>query len=362
MIEYLRYFMPGPVKAPIYLIQFVTSRCMGKCAHCFYWREINKPEKPLSPSETYRMASKMGPVLQWLVTGGEPYLRNDIDELIRAFYRANRPYNIAVATSGYFPERLINSTDNIFFDCAQSNFIFGLPVEGIAEENDRIRGVEGFFDRTVESIKALNDFKKSLRPSQRARLTVLVDITLSGLNNESAVETYRYVRDELKPDAVNVILARGETRDPEAAGPDVGVFAEINGMIESDLRSGKLRGYGGFTKLVNAKDTVLRETAEDTYREKGTYYPCAAGRLIGVVTPEGEVRGCELMPDSFGNLREKNYDIAKIWNSNGAKDFRKKILGMKCRCTHQCFMSPSIFFNPRGALRIMMELLKSAVG
>ncbi len=361
MIRYLKYYLPGPKKAPIYLIHFVTSKCTGKCLHCFYWREINRPENPLSPSEIGRIASGMGPLLQLLLTGGEPYLREDFDDVVRAYYEVRPPFNIAIATSGYFPDRTLRSAQALIEDCPQSNFIFGISIEGIGEENDRIRGVDGFFDRSTATVRALNELKQSLPRSRKNKLTVLVDITLSSLNQETVEETYDYLRDELKPDVVNVILLRGEVRNPEkAAGPDVEIYRSINRRLDDDLRKGVWRGYGGFTRLVNAKDAVLRRVTAGAYEEKGRYYPCAAGRLVGVLMPEGEVRACELLPDTFGNLRDADYDIVKLWTSQAAREFRERILAQRCRCPHQCFLSTTIFFNPVGLAEVGFEFLQSA--
>ena len=60
-----------------------------------------------------------------------------------------KPYNIAIATSGYFPDKTVKSAENLLFTCNESNFIFGLPIEGIGKINDEIRGVEGFFNKTT---------------------------------------------------------------------------------------------------------------------------------------------------------------------------------------------------------------------
>jgi len=361
MIQYLKYLLPGSKRAPIYLIHFVTSKCMGRCLHCFYWREINRPENVLSPSEVYRVACGLGPLLQLLLTGGEPYLREDFDDVVRAYYRARPPYNIAIATSGYFPDRTLDSAKALLEDCPQSNFIFGAPIEGIGEENDHIRGVEGFFEKTTETVRALKELKRSLPKSMGDRLTILVDITLSRLNQDGVEETYRYLRDELKPDVVNVVLVRGEARDEACAGPDVDIYRRINRKLDDDLRKGMWQGYGGYPRLVNAKDKVLRKVAADTCEGKGRYYPCAAGRLAGVIMPEGELKPCELLADAFGNLRDVDYNIELLWRSGAARDFRRRILAEKCRCTHQCFLSTSIFFNPVGLGEVSVELFRSAV-
>lgn len=174
MIRYARYFLPGVPKSPIYLINFVTSRCMGRCLHCFYWKEINRPEKPLSPEETYRYASSMGDVLQVIFTGGEPYLRADFDEVVLAFYKARRPYNLGIATSGFYPDRVVRSAENLVHSCPKSNVVFGLPIEGVGKLNDEVRGVPRIFRQNHRNPQGTQSSKKlpgafSSSPPENAR-------------------------------------------------------------------------------------------------------------------------------------------------------------------------------------------------
>ena len=358
MIGYAKYLLPISTRSPIYLIHFVTSKCMGRCLHCFYWKEINRPENPLTPSEVHRVALSMGPILQLLLTGGEPYLRPDFDDLVRAYYRARPPFNIGIATSGYHTQRIVRSAETLIHDCPRSNIIYGLPIEGIGEENDRIRGVKGFFQRTTETLRELKRLKSSLSPSNADRFTLLVDITLSSFNQEHFEETYHYIRDIMRPDAINLIITRGQTRDRSAPHLDISAYERVSLKLENDIKSGLWKGYSRYSKMIDAKDLVLRKTAAQIHKGKGPYYPCAAGKIIGVLGPEGDIHGCEMLLSSFGNVREVNYDLTRIWLSPEAKRFRKKISGQKCRCFHQCFLSPSIFFNPIGLSRIICEWLR----
>jgi len=347
----LRFFGSGPLPHPAYLIFFVTSKCVGKCRHCFYWESINQPESPLTLEETDKVAASMGKIWQVTFTGGEPFLRDDIVDLVETFYRRNQVYHLGIATSGWFPERTAAAAERILKNCGRANLTIGLPIEGPPDLNDDIRGVPGFYRRTTETLAALRGLRSP-------RLTTLVDITASGFNRGRLMETYTHVRDELKPDAINVILTRGVPREPEAKTLDPAEVEALLGMMADDARAGKVRGYGFLSKLLHAKDLVLRRMALDIYRGGSCPYPCEAGRVAGVLMPEGDVYPCELWADKIGNVREADYNFPAVWNSPAAVKARSEIVSSRCSCYHQCFLSNTIFWNPRAWPGMAREWIK----
>ena len=353
MIQYLKYLLPGSKRAPIYLIHFVTSKCMGKCRHCFYWESINQEEDPLSLAEVEKAAGSMGRLLQVTFTGGEPFLREDFVELVLAFYRINRVYHLGIATSGFHPDRVEAGAKRILEQCRDANLTVGLPIEGPPELNDDIRGIPGFYQRTAESLARLKSLKESY-----PRLTLLIDITASGFNRGRLIETYEHVLSKLGPDHVNVILTRGIPRQEGAKELAPDEVAALLTRMEDDIRAGRVAGYGFFPRLLHAKDVVLRRMALDIYQNDTYHLPCQAGRVAGVLMPEGDVYPCELWSEPIGNLRENGYDMPAVWTSERAKKARQEILSSRCTCYHQCFLSNTIFFNPKAWPGIVREWVK----
>jgi radical SAM protein with 4Fe4S-binding SPASM domain len=355
--HWLKYFLPLKTAHPIYLIYFVTSRCMGQCRHCFYWRSLNQPENPLGIDEVEKMSRSMGGLLQLTLTGGEPLLREDLAELIKIFCRNNHPFNLGLATSGFYPDKLEKVMAEVLKQFPGQHFTLGLPIEGPPELNDEIRGVKGFFARTEASIKLLKELKKSY-----PRLTVLVDITASRLNQEHLAESYMLVRDQLKPDLINLIITRGNPKQPQAGQIEPHILRQVTGLMEDDVRAGKIPGYGFNTRLLHAKDLILRRTALAIFQGQRPRLHCRAGDLIGVVYPEGRVYPCELWQEAMGELRAFDYDLKKIWRSGAAEKIRKQIRERNCLCWHQCFLSPSLFFDPLFLPSLFREAMKQRAG
>ena len=73
-------------------------------------------------------------------------------------------------------------------------------------------------------------------------------------------------------------------------------------------------------------------------RGEGLPFQCQAGHYIGVIEPDAKVRLCELTP-VIGDLREADFDFARVWDSDEANQLRQKLIG--CSYTHACFINAS---------------------
>jgi len=141
-ISSIKLFGNGQLAHPQYLIFFVTSKCVGRCRHCFYWEHINQDEKLLGLDEVEKIADSMGNILQITFTGGEPFLRDDFPELVKILHRKNNIYHIGIATSGFMPDKIYEGTRTILKDCEGANVTVGLPIEGPKELNDHLKPVK----------------------------------------------------------------------------------------------------------------------------------------------------------------------------------------------------------------------------
>jgi MoaA/NifB/PqqE/SkfB family radical SAM enzyme len=87
---------------------------------------------------------------------------------------------------------------------------------------------------------------------------------------------------------------------------------------------------------------------------------CAAGSLGAVMYSDGQVRPCELLDDSFGNIRDFDYDLAEMWSSPRGDEIRRKIQTTRCVCTQECFLSISLLIQPQHWPDIVRERIRLA--
>ena len=100
---------------PGFLIFYVTNRCNFRCNFCFYGKEIVKGQKSdeLTIDEIEKIAITTGPLLQLSLTGGEPFLRKNLSDIIDIFIRHTDPWYITIPTNASMPDRMSEVLEEI---------------------------------------------------------------------------------------------------------------------------------------------------------------------------------------------------------------------------------------------------------
>src|SRR5262249_50304803 len=94
----------GAVPRPAFCTYLVSYRCHARCGMCDSWRM--KPGRELTAAEVATVFAKIGRLDVVRVTGGEPFLREDLVEVVRAIAAASDPMIVHVTTNGSFPDRV----------------------------------------------------------------------------------------------------------------------------------------------------------------------------------------------------------------------------------------------------------------
>lgn len=53
-----------------------------------------------------------------------------------------------------------------------------------------------------------------------------------------------------------------------------------------------------------------------------------------------------MLDTPLGNLRDHDYDLARIWAGAVARRMRREIQTTGCQCTQECFLSVSMLIQP----------------
>jgi MoaA/NifB/PqqE/SkfB family radical SAM enzyme len=339
-----RLMAPWP-QMPVYLLMFVTTRCNAACDHCFYWSELNtRVKEELTVEEFDRLARNLGPMMQITFTGGSPELRKDLPDIVERFYEHCRPNNVTFCMLGHTTDRIVSQVEEMMRRCPGQKMKIGISLDGLGEDHDRLRKVNGLFERATRTIRELGRIKK-----HHTNLRIDVGMTVHGLNYEKVGETARWVRENLPVDVLKPILVRGNPLNPDALGELCGeTYATI---VERDLAFLQATGEGvtAFDYLVRAKEQVARNVITETSETGRTQVTCAGGRETAVIYPRGDVAGCELRDDILGNVREADFDFRSIWMGERASQFRDTVGEVEActGCYHHCFLSPALFRTPK---------------
>ncbi|MBI5018957.1 radical SAM protein [Candidatus Gottesmanbacteria bacterium] len=134
------------MQAPTSAIIAITLNCNSRCIMCDIWK--NKIPNEL-PAEYYK---KLPSSLKDInITGGEPFLRQDIVEIVRNMREAAPNARFIMNTNGFMPHMVKKHLPKILE--IDPNFAFRVSIDGIGEAHDAIRRIPGGYKKILESLR-----------------------------------------------------------------------------------------------------------------------------------------------------------------------------------------------------------------
>lgn len=342
----------------MYVVFFVTERCTASCSHCLLGdREAEGDE--LSLDEIERWAEKMPPFYFLLPTGGEPFLREDLPDIVRVFVRRCGVGNVGIPTNGSLTGAVVEGAGRMLAENPGVEFAVDVSFDDIGEAHDRSRNCTGLFVKARETFLEL---KKLAAANGRFNLNAA--LTVSSLNQDRLPEIVDYLVNDLGAANINHLLVRGKPRDASSLGVDAEKYRALNSLLDRYISEGKLRGYSGYGIAggINAMKSVRQDVIARTYETGEGQVACRAGTLGAVVRPGGDVYPCENIDLPMGNLRASGYDFRRVWRSAEARKARGWIKETDCNCTYECFMTLNVLFDPASAIKIGAKAASRTAG
>ena len=130
---------------PFIIGHLITQQCMCNCRSCL-WRHNDWKDVPTEGiKKFYAQASEEG-FLATAISGGEPFLRKDLGEILR-FIKEETEISIVLFTTGWFlEERMDEVLPHI--DMLVMSLDSARP-----ERHDEIRGLPGLYDRLMKGLE-----------------------------------------------------------------------------------------------------------------------------------------------------------------------------------------------------------------
>jgi len=354
-VQYYRHLFKALLKykqLPSYFIFYPTSRCNLKCSHCFYHDSLNKKFNELSVDEIDKITKTMDPILSLILTGGEPYLRHDLDKIVKIFYENTKVPIITIPSNGWYLSKMDKQITNMMEWCPYLTLNQQISIDGIGADHDLIRmdkqvvGSDNSFDRAIKTIHHLKKLQKTYD-----RINIGIIITFTSQNQKKFKDIIKEIHTLVEPDNISINLVRGDPKQKVNLNLDLELYRDAVKFRDNLYYEKKMSGHSRFkgNKLATAGRIMLNELTNKTFEENKYSTPCYAGNLSGVMYPEGDVYPCEILDDShkIGNIRDFDLNFKKLWLSKKASEEVKFIRKTKCFCTHECFNSVNILFNPK---------------
>lgn len=343
MIKLLKNFLSfnKTPKAPPYLIHFVEQRCNAVCPHCFVYsdeyEEINSGEV-LSINEIRKVCSTLkGHLYSVILTGGEPFLRNDFEDICHAYLDEADVNILIICTNGWFTDKTLNLIEKLSTLYPNKSFDVSISLDELENKHDEYRGTKGGFQRALKTYMGLMALKKK-------NVSVHINLTSNQKNNDNLSNIYHSLKYDYAIESVSVSPAAGFAKDKKSLEIDRSKYMNFMNSIKWNTLKENKRHFAG--DILSAKDRYLKYTLTPKIWSKGYQTPCYAGRLAGVIHADGNVYPCERLMAPIGNLKDFDLSFLNLWKSLSAKKTRNWIWKNKCSCDHECFMGINILFNP----------------
>lgn len=359
--QYYKHLYKSLIKykqLPSYFIFYPTSRCNLKCSHCFYHDSLNKKFNELTVDELDKITKTMDPILSLILTGGEPYLRHDLDKIVKIFYENTKVPIITIPSNGWYLEKMDKQIRNMMEWCPYLTLNQQISIDGIGKDHNAIRmdkqvvGGDNSFERAIKTIEHLKDLKKIYH-----RINIGIIITFTNENQKKFKDILKEIYSMTNPDNISINLVRGDPKQKVNLDLDLNLYREAVQYRDSLFYEKKMSGHAKFkgNRLATAGRILLNELVYKTYESNKYSTPCYAGNLSGVMYPEGNVYPCEILDEShkIGNIRDFDLNFKKLWLSNKAKKEVEFVRKTKCFCTHECFNIVNILFNPKYYPRVL---------
>jgi len=316
---------------PINVTFSVTRRCQSKCKTCFIWK--HDPGEDIDLETVESLFRSIGWTYFFNVSGGEPFLRKDLPEIIGLACRFMTPAVVHIPTNALAPERILKLTEEILAVIHRETPGTVLSIkpsfDGVGDLHDRIRGVPGNFERLMETLRGLERLR-----SEHPNLHVGVGTVISKYNYDRLAEIIEFTENLGVDTYINEIAEEREEFFNVGSGitPAGDKYGEIMKVFK-DAVFKRMKGMRLLPRMTTALRLVYYDLVVKILERKEQVIPCYAGILNVHVNSDGGIWPCAVLAyrGEMGRVGVDG-DFRSIWNSGNAERVRKSIKRGECYC------------------------------
>ncbi len=335
----------GAVPSPSWCTYLVTYRCNARCTMCDSWRM--KPGTELAPADVARVFGRLGRLDVVRLSGGEPFLREDMLEIAEVITKASRPRVLHVTTNGSMPDRVADFAEKY---SAPRRLAFMVSLDGHRSEHDANRGQQVTYDTALETVRRLVSLRR------RRKLDVSVNHTVISPQSLDDADRVRAELGRLRVDvqsvlaysessmygiklrgkrAEHVITRTGYPLHPRLAGADVVGFVERE-LERARTLTSPLRRLG---KSYYLRGLLARLRGDPSPSPRPR---CVALRSHVRLLPDGRMPVCQFNTEIVGDLTKQSLrDIAREPKTRAARAWVDACPG----CWAECEVVPSAIYT-----------------
>ncbi len=287
----------------------VTMLCNSRCIHCDIWKNRGMDFLPV---DIYK---KLPSTLQMVdITGGEPFLRNDIPEIVRVIRSTCPKTRVLITTNGFLPAKIKKYIGAIV--AADPHIALRLSLDGWGKTHEKVRGIPHAFEKVMETIAIVKEAGVK---------DIGLTFTLMKINQHELKKVYDYCRKQGLSFSLNVVhdspiyFGTGKRAlQPKPAD----VKKDFEYLFAQQMKSVHPKDWG--------KAWFNRYSYEYMLHHRRPL-PCGAGENFFYMDPFANIFMCQIKNWPIGNLQKQSFE--QIWSSKPKQKFLPA-----ARSCHDCWI------------------------
>jgi MoaA/NifB/PqqE/SkfB family radical SAM enzyme len=292
----------------------ITHRCICRCSMCNIWKIPPQVEDLGYPDWLVLLSS---PELRYIreldLTGGEPFIRNDLGKLLRSICDL-QPTNfpelrtIAITTNGILTDRILEHTRDIIGPLHDRgiDLVLACGMDAVGDLHDRIRGFPGAWKKLQSTLSGLYALRKD-----HSNLVLGIKTTVIPHNAQELDRIADYAEEN-------------------------GLFTIISPCIITANRFGNMDRKAELSFSPEEIESIIRFYESPRFAWSGhrgallgylrtgrMKKPCSAGFNTLFVRHNGDVFPCPVLPVALGNIKDRA--LGNLFRCPAADRFRKKV-------------------------------------
>jgi MoaA/NifB/PqqE/SkfB family radical SAM enzyme len=287
---------PGRVQA---MSLEITHRCVARCLMCNIWRIPNDvPDLSMSTWMGLLSSHQLSDLRELDITGGEPFLREDLVELVRAAVglkerNLRKLRSVAVTTNGLLTDAVLEGVEALLPALTEKgvDLVMVCALDGVGDIHSRIRNFKDAWLRVDETIQGLRRLRETHPELVVGLKTTVIPDNVDELDRIAGYAASNSLFTIISP----CIITEGRYLNVDRAG-DLRFTQEHVAKMIRFFRSRKFQWS-------------FHAQALAEYYERGVMKkPCTCGFNYFFVRSTGEVLPCPLLNRSVGNIREQSLE------------------------------------------------------
>jgi MoaA/NifB/PqqE/SkfB family radical SAM enzyme len=330
----------------------VLHECNSRCKTC---RVYQRPVRPMTAKQIERFARSVDQPALWLtVTGGEPFLRADLDEVVDLMVRHLGVRVVTLPTNGSLPGRLV-ALERLASAWPARRFVVNLSLDELGPRHDELRGHPGVWSLALESLAELRRLQR-----QRANITVGIHTVISRFNEDR----FPAICDALLALAPDSYIVEVAGQRAELGNDQLEILPSAEGWRAAIAHLGERLARAPASRMGRLVRPLRAAYYRDVDRQlsgRAAAAPCFAGTASCHILPDGEVVACGVRSQRLGHLAATGYSFPAIWRGPEARQARRAIAAQGCRCTlaNQAYLRLAL--DPAALMRIAGGVLVGPV-